>query len=155
VGLPALNGFVGEFLTLAGTFASDFMDLRWAAVIATSGVVLAAVYLLKMLYLTLWGPITRPENENLPDLSLREVLALAPLCVFMLWIGVAPAGFLKPSAAHLEGLLAGVRARQQESPVAVATLRARPAAPREELAARRPAAAVEPAETVTAAESRR
>jgi NADH-quinone oxidoreductase subunit M len=155
VGLPALNGFVGEFLILAGTFASDFMDLRWAVVIATSGVVLAAVYLLKLLYLTLWGPITRPENENLSDLSLREVLALAPLCMFMLWIGVAPAGFLKPSVAHLEGTLAGVRARLQESPVAVATLRTAPLAPAaapaeaEELARalenREPAAGTRPA----------
>jgi NADH-quinone oxidoreductase subunit M len=123
VGLPALNGFVGEFLTLAGTFKSDFLDLRWAAVLATLGVILAAVYLLKMLFLTLWGPITRKENEGLADLSPREVLALVPLCVFMLWIGVAPAGFLAPSAAHLEGLLNDVRSRLQEAPVAVATLR--------------------------------
>src|SRR5207244_61859 len=78
VGLPLLNGFAGEFLILAGTFKASVADLRWAAIAATFGVVLAAVYLLKMLYLTLWGPITRKENEGLRDLSLREVLALAP-----------------------------------------------------------------------------
>jgi NADH-quinone oxidoreductase subunit M len=127
VGLPALNGFVGEFLALAGAFRSDFMDLRWAVVLATAGVVLAGVYLLKMLLLTLWGPLTRKENEGLSDLSLREVLALAPLCVFMLWIGVAPAGFLRPSADHLENLLREVRGRMQEAPATVATLRGRPA----------------------------
>jgi len=129
VGLPMPNGFAGEFPILVGSYKSELLDLRWATVAATFGVVLAAIYLLKLLYLTLWGPITRPENENLPDLSLREVLALVPLCVFMLWIGVAPAGFLKPSVAHLEGTLAGVRARLQESPVAVATLRTAPRAP--------------------------
>jgi NADH-quinone oxidoreductase subunit M len=129
VGLPALNGFVGEFLALVGTFRSDFMDLRWAAVLATFGVVLAAVYLLKMLLLTLWGPLTRKENEGLSDLSAREVLALAPLCLFMLWIGVAPAGFLRPSADHLDTLLREVRGRMQEAPVAVATLRAAPPQP--------------------------
>jgi NADH-quinone oxidoreductase subunit M len=134
VGLPALNGFVGEFLALAGAFKSDFMDLRWAVVLATLGVVFAAVYLLKMLRLTLWGPITRAENTHLPDLSLREVLALAPLCVFMLWIGVAPAGFLRVSQDHLDGLLRNVRGRLREAPVEVATLRARPPAPGDQVA---------------------
>ena len=111
VGLPMLNGFVGEFLILVGSFKSEAADLRWAVVAATFGVVLAAVYLLKMLYLTLWGPITRKENEGLRDLSAREVLTLAPLCVLMLWIGVAPALFLAPSTPHLQQLLATVRAR--------------------------------------------
>ena len=123
VGLPALNGFVGEFLVLVGAFQSTFMDLRWAVVLSTLGVVLAAVYLLKLLYLTLWGPITRKENEGLHDLSARELAALVPLCVFMLWIGVAPAPFLKPSQAHLEQLLGHVRARlEQPAPAEPALL---------------------------------
>jgi NADH-quinone oxidoreductase subunit M len=126
VGLPMLNGFVGEFLILAGTFKSTALELRWVAIAAALGVVLAAVYLLKMLFLTLWGPITRKENEGLSDLSLREVLALAPLCLFMLWIGIAPAVFLRPSTPHLERLLRAVRARQQE---AVATAAAPPRTP--------------------------
>src|SRR6185503_1554293 len=113
VGLPMLNGFAGEFPILVGSYKSAVLDLRWATVAATAGVVLAAVYLLKMLYLTLWGPITRPENEGLKDLSLREILALAPLCVLMLWIGVAPACFMDPSTAHLGQLLGNVRARIQ------------------------------------------
>jgi len=111
VGLPMLNGFVGEFLILVGSFGSDVMDLRWATVAATFGVVLAAVYLLKMLYLTLWGPITRPENERLEDLSFREIVTLVPLCALMLWIGVAPALFIDPSTRHLDELLTSVRAR--------------------------------------------
>jgi len=113
VGLPMLNGFAGEFPILVGSYQSAVLDLRWPTVLATLGVVLAAVYLLKMLYLTLWGPITRTENEGLKDLSLREILALAPLCVLMLWIGVAPACFMDPSTAHLGQLLGNVRARIQ------------------------------------------
>ncbi|HET9766881.1 MAG TPA: NADH-quinone oxidoreductase subunit M [Thermoanaerobaculia bacterium] len=114
VGLPMLNGFAGEFPILVGSYKSEVLDLRWATVAATLGVVLAAIYLLKMLYLTLWGPITRVENEGLKDLSAREVLALVPLCVFMLWIGVAPAFFMDPSAAHLGQLLGNVRARIEQ-----------------------------------------
>jgi NADH-quinone oxidoreductase subunit M len=144
VGLPALNGFVGEFLALVGAFRSDFMDLRWAVVLATFGVVLAAVYLLKMLLLTLWGPLTRKENEELSDLSAREVMALAPLCVFMLWIGLAPAAFLRPSVDPLDTLLREVRGRMREAPVTEATMRSAPPAAAEALvagaAARRPAA---------------
>jgi NADH-quinone oxidoreductase subunit M len=117
VGLPMLNGFAGEFPILVGSYKSELLDLRWATVLATFGVVLAAVYLLKMLYRTLWGPITRKENEGLADLSLREILALAPLCVFMLWIGLAPAHFMDPSAAHLGQLLGNVRARIEQSSV--------------------------------------
>ena len=129
VGLPMLNGFVGEFLILAGAYRTEVIDLKWAVVAATFGVVLAAIYLLKMLLLTLWGPITRKENETLKDLSLREILALAPLCAFMLWIGVAPAIFLRPSTARLEETLASVRARLQEPPADVAEQRRRAPAP--------------------------
>jgi NADH-quinone oxidoreductase subunit M len=105
VGLPALNGFAGEFLILAGSFRS----LGWPAALATFGVVLAAIYLLKMLQLTLWGPLTKDENRGLADLSGREVLALVPLCVFMLWIGVAPSRFLEPSRKALDATLAALR----------------------------------------------
>ena len=70
VGLPALNGFVGEFMILIGAWQGG---LRWATGIATFGVVLAAVYLLKMLQETIWGPITKDENRSLKDLNLREV----------------------------------------------------------------------------------
>ncbi len=112
VGLPALNGFVGEFLILVGSYRT----LGWPAVVATFGVVLAAVYLLKMLYRTLWGPITHEENRTLKDLDLREVLTLAPLCVFMLWIGVAPQTFLTPSRAALDELLTEYQTRVAEPP---------------------------------------
>jgi NADH-quinone oxidoreductase subunit M len=117
VGLPALNGFVGEFLILSGTYRS----LGWPAIVATFGVVLAAVYLLKMIQLTLWGPVTKDENRGLSDLSLREIAALVPLCVLMLWIGVAPETFLKPSRAALEATLSDYRAGVGRPEVAQAT----------------------------------
>ncbi len=123
VGLPALNGFVGEFMILTGSFRT----LGWPAAVATFGVVLAAVYLLKMIQLTIWGPITKEENRKLRDLSFREVAALVPLCVLMLWIGVAPNTFLQPSRKTLESVLADYRQRVEEPDVAQASLR--PASP--------------------------
>ena len=120
VGLPALNGFAGEFLILAGSFRG----LGWPAAVATFGVVLAAVYLLKMLQLTLWGPLTKDENRKLSDLSPREILALVPLCIFMVWIGVAPNRFLEPSRPALDATLTAFHDRLKEPPVTEPTLRA-------------------------------
>jgi NADH-quinone oxidoreductase subunit M len=119
VGLPSLNGFVGEFMILIGSFRT----LGWPVVLATFGVVLAAIYLLKMIQLTIWGPITKEENRRLADLSFREIAALVPLCVLMLWIGVAPEAFLKPSRKALEEVLSGYRQRVEEPVVRQATLR--------------------------------
>ena len=113
VGLPGLNGFVGEFLILVGSFR----ELPVATAIATFGVVLAAVYLMKLLYRTVWGPLEHEENKSLRDLDLREIFALAPLCVLMLWIGFAPQGFLAPSQPALERLHSRYTARlAQEAP---------------------------------------
>jgi len=130
VGLPGLNGFVGEFLILAGTFTSKAAgDLRWFAVGATFGVVLAAVYLLKMLSATLWGPIRHEENRGLLDLSLREKLLLAPLCALMLWMGVAPEPFLAPSRPALTDVFTTYQTRAAEPAVAMAGVRAAPVTP--------------------------
>jgi NADH-quinone oxidoreductase subunit M len=112
VGLPALNGFVGEFLILVGSYRT----LQWWAVGAAFGVVLAAVYLLKMLRETIWGPITHEENRTLPDLDLREILTLAPLAVLMLVIGVAPQLFLAPSRPALAEVLDRYRTRLEAPP---------------------------------------
>ncbi len=113
VGLPALNGFVGEFLVLVGSYRGG---LRWQTAAAAFGVVWAAVYLMKMLQETIWGPITKDENRSLKDLDFREVMALLPLCVFMLWIGVAPKPFLEPSRPALAAVLETYRARSLEAP---------------------------------------
>jgi len=118
VGLPALNGFVGEFLILVGSYQT----LGWAAVAATFGVVIAAVYLLKMIARTVWGPVTKEENRDISDLSLREIVSLVPLAIFMIWIGVAPATFLEPSRPALEQTLQRFQARVEAPPPAVATI---------------------------------
>ncbi len=99
VGLPGLNGFVGEFLILTGSYRAGLIP---ATALATFGVVLAAVYLFKLLHETLWGPITKAENRSLSDLSLREIATLAPIALLMLVLGLAPQLFLKPVAPALE-----------------------------------------------------
>ena len=143
VGLPALNGFAGEFLILLGSYRT----LPWPTVAATFGVVLAAVYLLKMLYLTLWGPLTKDENKGLKDLSLRETITLLPLGILMLWIGVAPATFLEPSRPALESLLADFHARAAETAPDEPTLRALPAVAIEAVEAIEAIETSEPADT--------
>ena len=93
---------------------------RLLVAIATFGVVLAAVYLLKMLQETLWGPITQARRTAAcSDLDGREIAALVPLCVLMLWIGVAPRAFLEPSRPALASVLAEYRARLEAAPVTV------------------------------------
>ena len=101
IGLPALNGFVGEFLILLGAFATS----PWAAVVATTGVILAAVYMLWMARRVFFGPVVHEINQRLSDLSPREKLVAAALAIPMLWIGVYPASFLVPMNAAVDRLL--------------------------------------------------
>jgi NADH-quinone oxidoreductase subunit M len=117
VGLPGLNGFVGEFLILAGSFRAG---LAWPVIAATLGVVLAAIYLLKMLAQTLWGPLDRDENRQLSDLSLREILTLAPLILLMFAIGIAPERFLAPSRDAITATLTEFQERRgEQAPMAL------------------------------------
>jgi NADH-quinone oxidoreductase subunit M len=97
-GLPGLNGFVGEYLILAGTFE---VAPVWAAVSVT-GVVLGAVYLLMATRRVLFGAVTHAENEHLPDLSAREVGLMLPLCALVVWIGVQPNAFLAKCGPALD-----------------------------------------------------
>lgn len=90
LGLPGLNGFVGEFLILLGTFFA----YRWWVVPAAFGVVLAAVYLLWAYQRVFHGDVTREENRTLPDLNVRELAMLAPILVLIVVIGVYPRPFL-------------------------------------------------------------
>lgn len=101
VGLPGLNGFVGEFLILVGAFQSNV----WYAAFAATGVVLSAIYLLWMYQRVMNGPITNAANKNLPDLSPREIALLVALVVFIVWIGVYPKTFLDPMQASVTNLL--------------------------------------------------
>ncbi|MFH1626356.1 MAG: NADH-quinone oxidoreductase subunit M [Pseudomonadota bacterium] len=99
IGLPGLNGFVGEFLILVGTFKSNVVY----AVFAATGVILAAVYMLWMFQRVMFGEVTKEENKNLKDLSLREIGVLVPILIFIFWIGLYPKTFLsktETSVAH-------------------------------------------------------
>jgi NADH-quinone oxidoreductase subunit M len=85
-GLPMLNGFIGEFTILAGTFETNRV---WAA-LAASGVILAAAYLLWLYQRTMLGQVTNPKNENLKDLNFREWAIFIPLIALCFWIGLYP-----------------------------------------------------------------
>src|SRR3954451_22664052 len=91
MGLPLLNGFVGEFTILQGTFMENW---RWAAW-AIPGVVLAAAYLLWLYQRVFFGTVTNPKNEKLHDLTPRELLTFAPLVIMALWIGLYPKPFFQ------------------------------------------------------------
>ncbi len=90
IGLPALNGFIGELLILQGTFLANKM---WAAV-AASGVVLGAAYMLWLYQRTMFGKVENEKNAGLRDLNGREFATFAPLIVLAVWIGLYPAPFL-------------------------------------------------------------
>ncbi len=91
-GLPGLNGFVGEFLILIGAFRVS----PWLAVPAIPGIIIAALYLLRLLRGVLFGPCLNEENRVLRDLNPREILSMAPLLILMVVIGVFPRPFLRP-----------------------------------------------------------
>jgi NADH-quinone oxidoreductase subunit M len=104
LGLPLLNGFVGEFLILIGTFASPVPYARMFTVLGATGVILSAVYLLWMLQRVVFGGITKNENERLKDLDWRETFALAPLVIVAIVMGVAPMYFLRSSEKSVNGV---------------------------------------------------
>ena len=107
IGLPMLNGFVGEFLILLGAFQA----VPWLALVATSGVVLAAVYMLWMYRRVMFGPVENEENRRLIDLSLREKAVLVAITIPILWIGLYPGPFLRRIEPSVSALLQDVRAR--------------------------------------------
>jgi NADH-quinone oxidoreductase subunit M len=122
IGLPGLNGFAGEFLLLLGMFQRGWgagqagaiaPQLQAIAVIAVLGVVLGAWYMLWLVQRVFFGPLREPADHHanghqahVRDMSLREVLALAPLVVFMFWIGLQPRVFLDPMRPSLTPVLA-------------------------------------------------
>jgi NADH-quinone oxidoreductase subunit M len=104
IGLPGTSGFVGEFLALIGTFQTH----PWIALLATTGVIFAAYYMLPMVQRMLFNEPDKPENRNLPDLSRRELTVLLPLVVVMLWMGVYPKPFLERTEQTVVELLEDV-----------------------------------------------
>jgi NADH-quinone oxidoreductase subunit M len=91
IGLPTLNGFIGEILILQGVFIASKV---WAA-FAASGVVLGAAYMLFLYQRTMFGKVENPKNERLLDISQREFATFAPLLVLAVWMGIYPAPFLR------------------------------------------------------------
>jgi NADH-quinone oxidoreductase subunit M len=143
IGLPGLNGFVGEVLSLMGMFKQHPL----LAVIGASGVVLGAWYLLGMLQKAFFGPLQEPHHhgrEPVPDLNAREVLALAPLLALCLWLGVFPQPVLdliRPDVESLTVLYGDVRATKGPGKPAVAQSPVAAAVPVTELASATPATA--------------
>lgn len=113
IGLPGLNGFIGEFMILIGAFKSTLLNNTIYAILGTTGVVLSAVYLLWMYQRVLLGPITNEENKVIPDLNLREIAASSLLLLFIVWIGVYPNTFLSKSETSVKKVIENVEASRQ------------------------------------------
>ncbi|MFO0565920.1 MAG: NADH-quinone oxidoreductase subunit M [Polyangiaceae bacterium] len=109
VGVPGTNGFVGEFMIIMGTFVSLPLGShgQLQATLASAGVILAAVYMLSLVQKVFFGPLSNPKNKGLPDLNVRETLALAPLIAMIFAIGLFPGVFLERTRASVQSVIDG------------------------------------------------
>jgi NADH-quinone oxidoreductase subunit M len=123
IGLPGLNGFVGEFLILAGTFKTQPVY----AIIAASGVILAAMYMLWLVMKVFFGPVTHEENRAMPDMKWNELAAVLPLLLFIVWIGVRPNDFLRKMTPSVKQLMTHVKTVDTEQEAAAPAVPAVPA----------------------------
>ena len=102
IGLPLLNGFIGEFTILQGAFEANWHWAAWAV----AGIVLGAAYLLWLYQRTMFGTCDNPKNQVLKDLNFREIMTLVPLIIWAFWIGLYPKPFFnvleQPVAAIVE-----------------------------------------------------
>ena len=105
IGLPLLNGFIGEFTIMMGALQEHL----WWAVFAGSGIVLGAAYMLWLYQRTMLGKIENPANEKLVDLNLRELATVVPLIIVAFWIGLYPAPFFAVLDKPVNKLVAKVR----------------------------------------------
>jgi NADH-quinone oxidoreductase subunit M len=108
VGLPGTSGFVGEFLTLLGTFAVN----TWVAFLATTGVILSAAYALWLYRKVIFGELEKDSLKGISDMTPREAIAFAPLVVFTILFGFYPAPVLDSFGASVEALLRGLKTLQ-------------------------------------------
>lgn len=111
-GLPGLNGFVGEFMILVGSFESTVLNSPFLVALATLGVILAAVYLLHMVYCVFFGALDKEENRAMKDLNAREVGLLLPLAALMLIMGFFPQPFLNRTAPATDFLLETIETKR-------------------------------------------
>jgi len=102
VGLPGTGGFVGEFLVLVGAFQVN----TWAALLAASGMILGAAYMLYLYRRVIFGALTKVDLKSILDLNRREVLVFAPLVVLVFWMGIYPVPFLEIFSASVGNLIA-------------------------------------------------
>jgi NADH-quinone oxidoreductase subunit M len=111
MGLPGLNGFVGEFTILLGAFGSTALHSPWYAGFAALGVIMAAIYILYMFQRMFLGPEgsiveeTQKHGHPLRDLNWREIATIVPLLIFIFWIGLYPAPFFHLMAPAVDKLL--------------------------------------------------
>ncbi|HUL36709.1 MAG TPA: proton-conducting transporter membrane subunit, partial [Thermodesulfobacteriota bacterium] len=107
IGLPGTNGFVGEFLILLGAFQANTVY----GVLATTGVILGAAYMLWMFQRVMFGKITRPENEKLKDLNAREIAILVPMVIMIFLMGIYPKLFFSKMDASVEKFIKDFKGR--------------------------------------------
>jgi NADH-quinone oxidoreductase subunit M len=104
MGLPGLNGFIGEFLILIGAFQVHW----WWGALAVTGIILGAAYMLWLYQRTMFGEITKDANKTLPDLDAREIATLLPIIAFCFWIGLYPAPFLRAMESSIANVIQAV-----------------------------------------------
>ena len=109
MGLPGLNGFVGEFTILLGAYGSEVLASPWFAGLAAIGVILAAVYMLFMFQKLFLGQVDKDENRKLFDLNAREIVTLVPLLILIFWIGLYPSPFFNLMGPAVDKLVAAVQ----------------------------------------------
>jgi NADH-quinone oxidoreductase subunit M len=117
-GLPGLSGFIGEFLTIFGTFISDNEGLlapRLMAALAATGVIFGAVYLLYMFQRMMFGPITREANRKLEDLSGREIAVFTPIVIMIFVMGLYPRPFLQVTEKAVDRFMLTYQNRLENS----------------------------------------
>jgi NADH-quinone oxidoreductase subunit M len=126
IGLPGLNGFIGEFLVLLGAFKSTFIDNRIFTVVAGLGVIFSAVYLLWMYQRVMFGPVREGElycGHHLTELTEREIAVLVAIVLFVVWIGVYPKTFLSKSAPMVKQTIEQMESTKRGSQVGFAEWR--------------------------------
>ena len=121
IGLPFMNGFVGEFLIMLGAWLTTAVQNAWiVTMLAGTGVIWAAVYMLWMLQRVVFGTRTSEENAKLHDLNLREALLILPLIFLMFFMGVYPQPFLNRSRESVEAARLRIVSPQATAPAELA-----------------------------------